>query len=308
MKTKTTKNSWLGYQARSFALTAFVGLSVASQLSYGAVSMTYDAGSSGANLYVYNGTARAGTPISVELSFSFWDDSASSFVTPTYTPQTGGGVFRGSIDLAIDPGDYMCVSHRITDGNGNPTTLGVYDSNHPSWTAGDTAYIMSTSMYVLGMNPYMDEVSMIYNPDGSAFYDVAGQADGIFVQAATTDSTTSTQTFQTPDAITRGVTDFGAAFDDINNLTGADTTSYTYAGLLPDGNQKADIIDKKNDGVNTTTTGFSWYLANTGSQSIASGTVFGFTMDGAVVPVPEPSSTALLGLTSLALVLRRKRS
>lgn len=294
----------------SKAFAGLFALAALCQLSYGAITMTYDAGSSGANSYIYNGTGRDGTPLQVELAFNFWDDSAGAFVTPTYTPQTAGGAFRGEIDLAIDPGDYMSVTHRIIDASGNPLSLGVYDSTHASWTAGDTSKILSTAMYVLGANPYMDEISMIFNPDGATFYDgVAGQTDGVISQAETTDSVTGDNTFQTNAALTRGVTDFGAAFDDINNLTGADTASYEYEGLLPDGNQQAAVIDKADDGVNTTTTGFTWYLANTGTQSIAAGTVFGFTMDGAVVtPVPEPSSSLLLAMAlSTSFLLRRRR-
>ena len=306
MKTKTIKNSWLGYQASSLSLTAFLTLSALSQTSYAAIALRYDAAASGANSYIYDGTGRDGRPISVELVFNFWDDSAGSFTTPTFTPN--GVLFQGTIDLSIDPGDYMSITHRILDENGSPAILGVYDEDHPAWTAGDSTKFMSTAFYVLGANPYLEETTMIYDPDGSDFYDgVSGGGDGIISQLATRDSTTGVNTFD-GSGITRGTTSFGAGFDDINNLTGADTVSYQFAGLLPDGHQRGTVIDQVTD-PDTTTGGFTWHLANTGTNSIAAGTLFGLTMDGAIAtPVPEPSSTALLGLTSLALVLRRKRS
>ncbi len=94
----------------------------------------------------------------------------------------------------------------------------------------------------------------------------------------------------------------GQAFPSVTDLDGTDPVS-------GDSNFRFHIVGPDR---NATDYNFSgWHFTVTAVEDIVAGSKFLFTYEGIVVdpaiPIPEPTSTALLGLGGLALLARRKR-
>lgn len=91
-----------------------------------------------------------------------------------------------------------------------------------------------------------------------------------------------------------------------NGFSDADTANYSAPAIAVGENGMFNLVDTQQ-----ASSDFSFQKATftiTPDTDMAAGTAFQFTFGGAdVVPVPEPTSTVLLGLGGLAMILRRRK-
>ena len=269
------------------------------------------------NSYIYDGTDIHGTAFQAELSVNMWDDSAMMFITPSYSHTTNGGIFRGKLDVDIAPGDYVSFNVKYKDSAGNPLTMAVYDADQPYYEVTNGDRILATAIRYFAPDEATSEDyayiyapsagNLIHNPSSNEYVlgDGAGSPAGSITSSASHSTVTITDTSS-------------STYAGIEALTGGDNTYITYSldsdpatvSLTP----RAIAIDLPNSGPSPAVVGLSeytWHMGNISENTFSSDTEFGFTLDGAIVvpvPVPEPSSTALQGLSLCALFTRRHRA
>jgi|GEM_PF-3714307 len=257
-----------------------------SPIANGALSVSYDPTASNptGGIYAYNATDGAGNPITIQMQTTLWDDSASSFSTANITPN--GAFLGGPLTQTIDPGDFLCTEISYFDGNSGAPIV---------FTTVPGGSQLAGSIRLDGPNTYDDDLAFIFSPDTTPVNDFfVGGGVGVNVSQSN-----SPNFFNTP---------LGSGFGAIDALAAnPDSTTYLFPGVTAD--QKAALVDFPNSTPNAFTTGFTWYAANTGTESIADAAFF-FTVDGRldrIVPIPEPSRSLLIGCSLFALLLRRRR-
>jgi len=269
----------------------FLALSMGlSPIANGALSVSYDLTASNptGGIYVYSATDGAGNPITIEMQTTLWDDSASSFSTANITPN--GAFLGGPLTQTIDPGDFLCTEISYFDGNSGAPIV---------FTTIPGGSQLAGSIRLAGTNTYDDDLAYILSPDTTPENNLVIDGVGVFAPSS---QSNSPNFFNTP---------LGSGFGAIDALAAnPDSTTFQFPGVTTD--QKAAFVDFPgfpSSVPNAFTTGFTWYAANTGTESIT-GAQFLLTVDGrlhTILPIPEPSRSLLIGCSLFALLLRRRR-
>ena len=282
---------------------------LAASQAFAAINIAPDPTSDLANgSLIYTGIDRAGNNFALDVTVTYWDNSLGSFTNPSLSAQLGPGAFYGATaGVAIDPGDYISFDIDILDGvGGGPLSFSPWDSNNPSFSEGtDTSAIASTAFRITTptSNTLNDDIALIFNPNGSTFTNSAGVDD--------VNNQTTSDDFFSFNTTTIGSVTFGTGLTHIDDLTGSDTNTFDFISPDATNNQRGSVFDRTNDDPNSngdtsSTSGYTWTLANIGTESVEAGTVFAFTIDGAA-SIPEPNALVMLPLGALIFAGYRRR-